>query len=523
MTGVARAAAIALSGLDGAPVMVEAAVSRQLPGIAIVGLPDAALGEAKQRVRHAAQASGLTLTDRFVLINLQPADLPKHGSGFDLAIALAALAVSSSVPAERMHEVAHIGELGLDGTLQRPQGLLTAVVAAQRLGFTQVMVPAICAEEAALVPGIEVIAARNLQGAVNWYRGEDEGWWTPGTEKPERSFNNSGDLQKSNRYVHTPDTSEVVGQDEALEALRVSAAGRHNLQMVGPPGSGKTMLATRLTTVLPDLSDDEAILVSSIASLTATGPIQSLLRRPPYEQPHHTASVASIIGSGQGGVVRPGAVSRASFGVLFLDEAAEFPASVLDALRQPLESGSIDIHRATVRATIPARVQLVLASNPCPCGKGGSATTEKHCSCTPQQKRRYKGKISGPLRDRIDVRLNMTRVSNVHSTVDDSPRITSAQMQQHVVEARAAAVARLQATPWRVNSEVPGSWLRSSRFKPSSTDTLVLDRALAVGNISLRGYDRTLRIAWTISDLSGKNSPGRDEVAQALLLRGTDL
>ena len=314
---ISRAAAIALTGLDGTLVHVEAAVSNQLPGMAIIGLPDAALAEAKLRVRLATQQAGLPLSDRFLIINLSPAALPKHGSGFDLAIALSALAASQRIPAGRLAEVAHIGELGLDGGLRRPPGLLSAVLAARRHGFSTVMVPAVCAAEAALVPDITVIAADTLHGAVAWYRGIAGEWGIaqPGsTALPAPPHTSDSQAQ--------PDIAEVIGQTEALEALTVAAAGRHHLSMIGPPGAGKTLLATRLATILPDLSDEESITASSIASLGGST-LTELVRRPPFESPHHTASAVAIIGGGDSSGVRPGAVTRACHGVLFLDEARD--------------------------------------------------------------------------------------------------------------------------------------------------------------------------------------------------------
>lgn len=312
---VCRTAAIALTGLDGTVVHVEAAVASQLPGMVIVGLPDTALTEAKQRVKLATQQIGMALSDRFVIINLSPAALPKQGSGFDLAIALAALAASKRLPAQGLAETAHIGELSLDGGLRRPPGLLSAVLAAQRLGFARVMVPAVCAREAALVPGIEVIAAESLRGAVAWYRGETSGWHIA------KADTSAAAVQASEVALpySEPDITDVIGQPEAVEALVVAAAGRHHLSMIGPPGAGKTLLASRLASILPDLTEEESITASSIASLGGY-PLSELVRRPPFESPHHTASKISIIGGGDARGVHPGAVTKASHGVLFLDE-----------------------------------------------------------------------------------------------------------------------------------------------------------------------------------------------------------
>lgn len=311
MSTVSRAGAIALTGLVGTRVIVEAAVSSHLPGIAIIGLPDTALAEAKLRVRTATSQAGLQLSDRFLTINLQPADLRKQGSGFDLAIALAALAASGHVPHDRLAETAHIGELGLDGALRRPAGLLAAAVAAQRAGYERVIVPEECAAEAALVPGIEVIAVAGLAAAVDWHRGEEGSWRIVHTEHPAETTD-----------AHSVDMTEVIGQPDAVEALTVAAAGRHHVSMFGPPGAGKTLLAMRLPTILPDLTADESLTASSIAALGGSS-VTSLVRRPPLEAPHHTASRVSIIGSGDAGGVRVGSITRACHGVLFLDEARD--------------------------------------------------------------------------------------------------------------------------------------------------------------------------------------------------------
>lgn len=519
---VCRAAAVALTGLDGTTVMVEAAVAQQLPGMAIIGLPDAALAEAKQRVRTASSQAGVPLPDRFVVINLAPASLPKQGSGFDLAIALAALAASRRLPTDRLADTAHVGELGLDGSLRRPDGLLSAVIAARALGFTRVMVPAIAATEARLVPNIEVVAAATLSGAVAWHRGEPQPEFTAaalngsGAALTERAApRNTQNIAGST----TPDMADVIGQADAVTAMTVAAAGRHHISLVGPPGSGKTLLANRLPTILPDLSAEESLRASSIASLSSAA-LSSLTVRPPFEHPHHTASSAAIIGSGDSRGIRPGAISRATHGVLFLDEAPEFGRSILDDLREPLESGTITISRARVHTVLPAQVQLVLAANPCPCGNAGTPDAALACTCTPQARVRYLGRLSGPLTDRIDLRLTVRRVSSVAAAASE-PGETSSTLRERVILARARAAARLSETPWRLNSEVPGEWLRGDDMRLPRHATATIDRALQQGAITLRGYDRILRVAWTIADLAGIREPSREHVAEALTMRGT--
>lgn len=511
---VCRTAAIALTGLSGTVVHVEAAVSNQLPGMVIIGLPDTALAEAKQRVKLATQQAGMSLSERFLVVNLSPAALPKQGSGFDLAIALSALAASKHLPSTRLGDVAHIGELSLDGGLRRPPGLLSAVLAARGLGFTQVMVPAICAREAALVPGVEVIAAESLSGAVSWYRGESSGWHVAVSTEEAQVAAETGGLKFAE-----PDMADVIGQPEAIEALVVAAAGRHHLSMIGPPGAGKTLLATRLASIMPNLTPDESITASSIASLGGSS-LTELVRRPPFESPHHTASAVSIIGGGDSGGVRPGAVTRACHGVLFLDEAPEFSRDVLDALRQPLESGKVEIHRSKIRATLPAQMQLVMAANPCPCGNADSLNSAEPCRCTPSQRIRYLGRLSGPLTDRIDLRLNVRRVSSVLIDSDEQARATSFELRERVHAARLRAAKRLLTTPWSVNGEVRGDWLRAPANRLPRSATAVLDTALSRGSLTVRGYDRVLRVGWTLADLTGKPSPERAEIRQALALRG---
>lgn len=521
-----QVAAVALNGIDGTAITVEASVSKQLPGIAIVGLPDTAVAESKQRVRHATRAQGLSLTDRFVLVNLRPAELPKHGSGFDLAIALAVLAVSSEDGWPKLSTTAHIAELGLDGTLRRPRGLLAAVIAAQRAGHATAVVPAEGAAEAAFVEGIEIIAAESLLGAVNWHRGSSEGWRVQGrggTRVKPTEVNLRGAPQTVGvgaQVRHDADMRDVVGQELAVEALTVAAAGRHHVQLVGPPGAGKTMLAARLPTVLPPLDRAAALRVTSVRSLLTHEPVNHLIETPPFEQPHHTASAAAIIGAGRGSMLIPGALSLASEGVLFLDEAAEFSRPVLDALRQPLEERSVYLQRAGVRAKLPARVQLVLAHNPCPCGGGGADPADLACTCTPLQKRRYSGRISGPLRDRIDIGVALQRVRSARApgTVDEA--YSSAAVRAKVIAARAAAAERLRGTPWSVNGDVSGAWLREGPHRLPSSTTNILDRALSIGTLSLRGYDRALRVAWSIADLAGSSQPDADQVTAALMLKG---
>lgn len=504
---IGRAHAISLLGLEGAVVEIEADISSNLPAFVLIGLPDAALGEARDRVRSAAGNSGVPLPSRKLTVNLSPAALPKHGSGFDLGIAMAALAADGQVSADSVARVVHLGELGLDGRLRPLAGILPAVLASVRAGFDTVVVPAGNADEAGLVPGVRVVPVVSLRDAAIWHGAELEPIpldpLMPAVPAP--VLDDTGDL------------ADVVGNPDAVEAMQVAAAGGHHVYLLGPPGAGKTMLAARLPGLLPDLTAEEALEVASIRSLAGIPVRGGLSARPPLEAPHHTASAAAIVGGGSG-VIRPGAAARAAHGVLFLDEAPEFAPAALDALRQPLESGVIAISRATATARFPATFQLVLAANPCPCGNAG--TRDGDCRCTPLAVRRYLGRLSGPLLDRVDIWMDVHRITAAQLRASaELPRVDTAAARQRILAARAAAAERLRSTPWRLNAQVAGAWLRSPVGAPAKGATAGLDRALERGGITMRGYDRVLRLAWTLSDLDGAARPDADHVGRALYLR----
>ncbi|MGW8483932.1 YifB family Mg chelatase-like AAA ATPase [Microbacterium sp. NPDC055903] len=500
-----RTWAVALTGVEGHLVEVEADLSNQRPDFHIIGLPDKSLGEATQRVHNACKNAGLELPARRLTVNLSPASLPKQGSGFDLGVATAALATSGALNAASIADTVHIGELGLDGRVRPVPGILPAVFAARRAGFSRVVVPHANLAEGRLVSGIDVRPAVSLAQVAAWH-GAD-------VDVPDVEPFASSERPEPERPVL--DLSEVIGQEDSVEALITAAAGGHHVLMSGPPGAGKTMLAQRIPGILPELTEQEALEVASIRSLSGM-PVSALNTVPPIEAPHHTASAAALVGGGSR-AVRPGAIVRAHRGLLFLDEATEFARSALDALRQPLESGVIDIHRAGFTARFPARFQLVLAMNPCPCGNYGVRGAE--CACPSIAIRRYAMRLSGPLRDRVDVELRIARVSAARATSMEGGSVSSAQAKARVEEARARAAHRLRETPWRVNAEVSGTWLRQGDLRLASDVRAPLDRALERGALTLRGYDRTLRLAWTLADLAGRDAPGHGELGRALFLK----
>lgn len=522
---IASTYAVALNGLEGSVITVEASLSSQLPGIAIIGLPDTSLSEAKQRIRVACQNSGMQLSSRFITLNLSPADLPKNGSSFDLAMALAALEASGAVPASHAQSTVHIGELGLDGSVRRTRGVLSMVQVAQRAGIERVLVPQDAVSEAELVAGVQVIGVASLDEAARWHRGEivraePSGSKLSRSTGERLSVHNRDSVSSADSTVtvlNEIDMSDVVGQTEAVNALTIAAVGGHHTSLVGPPGTGKTMLAARLATILPDLTDQDALEVTSIASLTGAGEIRRLIRRPPFESPHHTSTTASMVGTGNR-VVQPGSITRATHGVLFLDEAPEFSQTVLDSLRQPLESGSISIQRARLSVVLPAQFMLVLASNPCGCGEAGNP--EAKCTCDGGARRRYAARISGPLQDRLDLRLSVYRSpTNLHDDGMGAVRSTSRELREQVTAARQLTKKRLDGTPWRLNRQVSGVWLRHPDNRPCRSASAALDDAFAKGMLSMRAYDRALRVAWSIADLEGSATLERTHIIRALAYR----
>ena len=509
-----RARSVVLLGMDGHLIEVEADIGQSLPAFVLLGLPDAALRESQDRIRSAAKNAGLPLPRRRLTVNLYPASLPKSGSALDLAILVSAWSADGHLTGT--DNVVFLAELGLDGRLRPVKGVLPAAAAAAEAGVSTVVVAAENAAEAALVPGLEVLAAEHVRHVADAYRAPAAGHPGGGAEGLAR-VTRGEDPPPGPQPDDYKDLAEVRGQHEARFALEVAAAGGHHMMLIGAPGVGKTMLAERLPSVLPELDDAAAMEATAIASITSrTQSVTHLRRRAPYEAPHHSASAPAIVGGGSR-IPVPGAVTRAHRGVLFLDEAPEFPRRVLDSLRQPLETGTICLQRAAGQVTYPARFQLVLAANPCPCGLNvGSGSA---CTCSVAERRRYISRLSGPLLDRMDLQVHVERPRSAALALAETGE-SSADVLARVVQARQIQHQRLAPHGLRLNSETPMGLLSRQLRLPRPTTRLlnqVLDRAA----ISLRGYLRVLRLAWTLADLSAKGQPDQDDVDAAMQLRLT--
>jgi len=498
----AKVLSVGLTGVTGHLVEVEADLSPGLPAVVLSGLPDTALNEARDRVRAAIVNSGQRWPARRITVNLLPAGMRKTGSAFDLAIAVVLLGGAGELPLAAFDGVAIFGELGLDGTVRPVRGALPMVAAAAEAGVSRVVVPIGNAAEAAVVPGVQVKAVDTLHRLVAFVR-DGAPLLDPPESEPEPG-------------PEGPDLADVAGQALGRRAIEVAAAGGHHVALLGPPGAGKTMLAERLPSLLPELDDEAALAVTALHSIAGVLPPGGrLLRRPPFQAPHHTATVQALVGGGSG-LARPGAVSLSHGGVLFIDEAAEFASRALDALRQPLETGRILLRRADGATEYPARFQLVLAANPCPCAKPAG---DQFCECSPAARRRYIGRLSGPLLDRIDVQITLDPLGAAELMAPRSGSVPSAVVADRVLKARAAATARWSANGWRTNADVPGAALRRPPWRLPAADTKALRGRLDHGSLSARGFDRILRLAWTVADLDGRHRPDGDDVLEATQLR----
>ncbi|GAA5120521.1 YifB family Mg chelatase-like AAA ATPase [Haloechinothrix salitolerans] len=496
---IARTWSIALFGVCGIPVEIEADIGVGLPGTTLVGLPDPGLREAKDRVRSAVRNSRCDWPNRKLTLGLSPANLPKVGSAYDLGIALAVLAAAGTVPEGKLAGTVLLGELSLDGRIRPVRGVLPSVLCARDHGLRRIVVPNDTLAEAGLVDGVEVLGAGSLAEVLAWCRGAVA--LRPAPEP------------RAHAAPTVADLADVTGQPEARWALEVAAAGGHHILFLGPSGTGKSMLARRLPGLLPPLSIDEALEVTAVHSVDGSlSPDAPLVRTPPFIAPHHSISIAALVGGGAR-LAAPGAISKAHRGVLFLDESCEFGANSLDSLRTALEEGEVRLARARGVVTYPARFQLVLATNPCPC----ASPTESDCTCSAMTRRRYLGKLSGPLLDRVDISVQMRPVTTMHAHLAERPEST-ATVRERVVAARGRARQRWAEHGWLTNADVPGPRLRTTAA-PDRDATALLDRGLQRGFLTARGADKCLRLAWTLADLAGRSRPGVDEVAAAMDLR----
>ncbi|MFI9808018.1 YifB family Mg chelatase-like AAA ATPase [Streptomyces sp. NPDC052301] len=525
--GFARTCSVALVGVEGVVVEVQADLEPGVSAFTLVGLPDKSLTESRDRVRAAVVNSGGEWPQKKLTVGLSPASVPKAGSGFDLAVACAVLGAAERIDPRVLADIVMIGELGLDGRVRPVRGILPAVLAAADAGYEQVVVPECAAAEASLVPGVSVLGVRSLRQLVAVLTEEpvpeeepdEQGRPDPllaGLRVPGTGAATGMHTVGAARHDLDHDLADVVGQTSARTAVEVAAAGGHHLFLEGPPGAGKTMLAERLPAVLPRLTREESLEVTAVHSVAGLlPPGKPLIDVAPYCAPHHSATMQSLVGGGPG-IARPGAVSLAHRGVLFLDEAPEFHGQTLDALRQPLESGHIVIARSAGVVRFPARFLMVLAANPCPCGR--FSLRDSLCECPPATIRRYQSRLSGPLLDRVDLRVEVDPVTRAELTEPGARGESTATVAARVRQARERAAARLTGTPWRTNSDLPGRELRS-RYQPVAGAMDEAERSLERGVLTARGIDRVLRVAWTVADLVGHDRPDATDVALALQLR----
>lgn len=541
---IGNATSIGLIGLKAFTIQLQAFISGNMPNFSIIGLPDTSLSEARERVKSAHFALHCKWPEGRVTVNLSPASMPKSGASYDLAIAASILSAEKYIPLTELENTVILGEVNLDGTVLPIQGILPIALYAKKMHFKRMIIPQENLAEAQLVDGIESIGIHHILDLVTQLHGslseeslklieEDPAYKHMQVLERNGNYNNEEDYNSSIHEESTSplqiepkyeigDMSEVIGQEHTKWALQVAAAGGHHVMMIGPPGSEKTMLASRIPSIMCPLNEQEQLEVASIRSLCGTLPYYGISNIPPFEAPHHTASAASLIGGGTG-VAKPGIITRAHCGVLFMDEAPEFSPRVLQTLREPLESGHIAISRSKGTTLYPAKFQLVIAANPCPCGYAYG--NGERCTCKERERARYFSRLSGPILDRIDIQMDVPPVeriiiSNHHQdNAQNSVKNTylnSKTMRGNVIEARKIARDRFIKQGWDCNAQASGTWLR----KYTSQQAVgLINRALEKHQLSLRGADRALRLAWTLADLSGHTSPDMTDMAQAISLR----
>jgi magnesium chelatase family protein len=498
---------VALLGISGSLVEIEVDISDGIPMYSLLGLPDAALQESRDRVRAAITNCNEVWPNRKVTVSLSPAWLPKSGSSFDLSIALGILIANQVIPQEPLISAVVLGELALDGKIRSVRGVLPALIAAFQSGITRAIIPQSNMAEAQLMPQMEILTFESLREVLLWVR------------TGVKSASNKLDLEIAGPDSYL-DFADVAGQHKARFAAEVAASGGHHLLLVGPPGAGKTMIATRIPSIMPALTVDQALEVTAVHSISgALGSRSPMSLIAPIVSPHHTASRVSIVGGGSH-VIKPGACSLAHHGVLFIDEAPECAVGVLDSLRQPLESGTITITRSVGNITFPAEFLLVLAANPCPCGKYSGKG--RGCQCSSLSVRRYLGKLSGPLMDRIDMRVQVDPVSRVEMAQIELGE-SSAVIRQRVLSARAAAGERFADKSWALNAHIPARELRTT-YRPERDAMNFLHDELDHERLTARGLHKVIRLSWTLADLASRTTPTLEDVQRAHSLReGSEL
>lgn len=504
---LAKIKSMALHGLDGYLVDVEVDVSSGLPYWEIVGLPDTSVRESKERVRTAIKNSEVDFQSKRIIVNLAPADTKKEGSSFDLPIAIGILVATEDIKNFNMENTAIIGELSLDGRVNKINGVLPMCIEALKLGIKEVIVPEKNAEEAGIVKGLKIIPARTLRDVIDYLNKVKT--IEPVAVNVEELF------KTSNQYMF--DFSEVKGQENIKRALEVSAAGGHNCMLIGSPGSGKTMLARRIPTILPDLSFEEALEITKIHSIAGILPVNTpLITTRPFRAPHHTVSSVALVGGGR--IPKPGEISLAHYGVLFLDEIAEFNKTTLEVLRAPLEDRLVTVSRVNASLTYPANFMFVSSMNPCPCGYYGSK--DKECTCTPQMISKYMGRISGPLLDRIDICVEVNPVE--YRKLDSEEKIeTSEEIKKRVDKARKIQQERYAKNKIFSNSELTPK-LIEKYCKLDNKGKQVLENAFNKLKLSARAHGRILKVARTIADLEGSLNIEVKHVAEAIQYRSID-